>query len=370
MSDFTTDQQGQFKVTGLPAGHGTLSLDNQQANEYEQLAPLAIEVPAKEPITIRVTCKATHLVTGRVLDTQHHPLAGVAATLGVFVKQGWQYDCSKRLTAVTGADGGYQVAVPMENAVMLLSLAKAGYRQLTSDILTNVVSTDKPARDTLDDAVMGACTATIHGTVCDAAGKPVKGATVVSAEGGLTNRAITDEAGDFTLSNQPDGELHLVAATPTGGGFVTCAEHATDIRITCTPGKIAKPHDIALVLALLEADSKLPKDQRHFNRSDTIRALADSDLALALRLSTSGDEPVSEGLRAYLLARQAEKDPSSVSEILVQLRSLKNANCKLYAAVEMGIAVAPTDLELAERYICIVRPIYNRVDARQWLGHN
>ena len=53
------------------------------------------------------------------------------------------------------------------------------------------------------------------------AGRPVAGATVVSAEGGLQARAVTDAAGAFTLDKQPEGVLHLVAATPSGGGVAT-----------------------------------------------------------------------------------------------------------------------------------------------------
>ncbi len=104
---------------------------------------------------------------------------------------------------------------------------------------------------------MAACTAMVHGKVCDADGKPVPGATVVSAEGGLTARAITDAAGAFTLAEQPEGELHLIAATPTGGGVATCKEDAAGGH-HLHPGTVANPADIPLALKLLDADSKLP----------------------------------------------------------------------------------------------------------------
>ncbi len=45
--------------------------------------PLAIEVPAKEPIAVRVTRIAMHTVSGRVVDTRQQPLAGVTATFSV-----------------------------------------------------------------------------------------------------------------------------------------------------------------------------------------------------------------------------------------------------------------------------------------------
>ena len=253
---FVTDQQGKFEVSGLPVGKGTLTLaynepcyawKGAQISELNRAEPgLAIEVPAKEPITLVVARKALHTVSGRVLDAQHHPLAGVKATFQLFVTGDW------KKTAVTGTDGGYQLMdIPAGMKINLLSLEKAGYRQrFTDKRLTN------DGKEIIEDAVMVACPATVRGKVCDADGKPVQGATVVSAEGGLATRAVTDTAGAFTLPNQPLGELHLVAATPTGGGVATCTEQATDIRIICTPALVATPSDIPLALALLDADKE------------------------------------------------------------------------------------------------------------------
>ena len=353
--DFLTDQHGKFTVTNLPAGQGTCALLSNP-DVWDLPEPLNIEVPAKEPMAITLTHVVQHTVRGRVVDSGHHPLAGVTATFSVTNNYSWW---PQEMTAVTDKDGGYQLAkIPAGQKVTLLALELAGYAQPIDGVLTNAGS------DRIADAVMMACTATVHGKVRDANGKPVKDATVVSVEGGRSARAVTDDTGAFTLSNQPACTLHLLAATPTGGGLATVnapkAGAGTDILITCTPGRIVQPCDIALVQRLLDADSKLPRDQRRYNRSDTLRALADVDLELALRLSATGNAPVSEGLRAYLLARQAKKDPSQVNKLLVQLNMLKNPACKLYAAVEMGMAVANTDPELAEQLYHLAKPIYDQ----------
>ncbi len=49
---------------------------------------------------------------------------------------------------------------------------------------------------------------------------------------------------------------------------------------------------------------------------------------------------------------------------LAQLNLLHDPTCKLYAAVEMGIAVAKTDPGLAEQLYQIAKPIYDSGDAR------
>ena len=284
---------------------------------------------------------------------RHRPLADVTVT--------FEMDDDNRgairVATITDANGYYQlVNIPAQRRLNLIALAKAGYCQRNTITLTN------DGKDSnIDDAVMAACTTAVRGKVYNSAGKPLQGATVVSVESGLSTRVITDASGAFILTNQPEGELHLIAATTTGGGLATCSGQHLYVNINCMPGKAAHPVDIQLVQELLDADNKLPREQRRFNRSETLRLLADIDLELAVRLSQQGAEPVSEGLRAYLLGKQAEKEPAQVGEILAQLNLLKNTDCKLYASVEMGIAVAKRNPELAGQLYSIAKPIYDKV---------
>ncbi len=352
-TDFATDQQGKFTVSGLQAGKGTVYLNNyfyRVPADWALAEPLDIEVPAKEPIAIKLTRINRRTVHGRVVDAQHHPLSGVTVT--ALVGFGWP----PQMTAITGTDGDYLLEmIPAKQEVSLLSLAKPGYCLPISGKLPAT------SDDTIADVALAACTASVQGKVCDAGGKPVAGATVVSAEAGPDNRAVTDAAGAFTLSGQPEGELHLVAATPTGGGLAACTAPAANIRITCTPGLLAQSCDVPLAMKLFDADSKLPAAQRRFKSEEAIREIADIDPDSALRLAAmTGDEPLSEGLHAYLLARKAEVNPAQVEENLVQLNTLKDDNYKLYAAVEMGIAVVRSDPELAERLYAIAKTIYDR----------
>ncbi len=198
--------------------------------------PLAIEVPSKEPITVKVTRMGMRTVSGRVVDTRHHPLAGVTVTFQIV--EGDRPARSHQMTAVTGADGGYQLAkIPAGVEVDLLSLEKAGYRQCLTGTLTN------DGRDTIGDAVMAA----LHGHgawegVRDADGKPVPGATVVS-RGRRAGRPHHHGC---------DGRLH--AERPAGRRAAPGRRHpdrrraghrATGsqcgFRITCTPGARRRP---------------------------------------------------------------------------------------------------------------------------------
>ncbi len=349
---FNTDQLGHFEAIGLPAGKGTFNLDleDSEAYEWDLPTPLAIEVPSKEPLIIKVQRITLRSVTGRVVDSQRLPLSGVTATFSAQLRQGW---APHTLTTVTGADGCYKIQrIPKGVSVNLLSLSKTGYRQHSAGTLNNA------GQDTLGDAVMLACSTVVYGKVCDINGKPVPGATVVSVEGGLTARAVTDEAGAFTLASQPSGELHLVAATPTGAGLATWPGNIPAV-ITWKSSIVANPTDIPLALRILDAESKLPKPQRRFSRADALRALADVDLDRAEKLAMTGDKPIPDGLRAYLLGKEAEKNPANVK--LSQLESLQNPVCKLYAAVETGMAVINTNPKLADQLYHMARTIYDSV---------
>ena len=302
---FTTDEHGRFEVSGLPAGKGTFQPVNpdDRAFEWKVSGPLEIEVPVNKPLAITMTRSMKQMVTGRVVDTQNHPLPGVTATF-ISYQKGIPIP-SEPITAITGKDGYYRLAnIADGTRVILVTVTKTGYCRLLTGPLTN------GGKMTIPDAVLAACDATVRGTVRDADGKPVADATVVSAEVGVSARAVTDATGAFTLAAQPAvPELHLVAATPTGGGVAVCAEKATDVHITWTPSTIAKPVDLELAQALLAADLKLPREQRRFNRTDTLHLIADYDFELATRLALAGDEPPPPGLRAYLLGKLAEKRP-------------------------------------------------------------
>ncbi len=328
----------------------------------EDPLPLNIKVPVTEPIAITLKRIPRQTVHGRVLDAQHHPCGGVLARFAIFGNNPWPEEPE----VMTDKNGNYQLQIPTGSKVSLLSLEGNSYRLTDYGLQTN------NGRDLIGDAVMVPSTAVVQGKVCDTDGKPMPGATVVSMEGGLAIRAITDVAGAFMLPRQPACTLHLVAATPTGGGLATVSPlppakekrqeqsiFGKNVLIICKPARSIPPCDTALALSLLEADAKLPHQQRQFNRTETLRLMADVDLEQVVRLCDNGKEPVAEGLRAYLLARQAEKAPAQVKDFLIQLNLLNDPACKLFAAVEMGLAVVKNDPALAEQLYLVAKPIYD-----------
>ena len=74
--------------------------------------------------------------------------------------------------------------------------------------------------------------------------------------------------------------------------------------------------------------------------------------------------PITEGLRAYLLGKQVERDPAKADDIIAQLNVLKEPLCKLYAEVEVGIAVAASNPALAEQLYQSAKPAFDG-----WLKH-
>ena len=304
-----------------------------------------------------ILCAGT-AISGTVVNAAGNPLAGIPVRLRYWrdrtsyheVPAAWQ----ARFTDHAAEDGTWKLPGLPKTGEFVAVLALDDDRYVHEE---QVVTVGAGERAAAVHFTAHPC-ATVSGKVCNAAGKPVQGATVVSVEGGLSARTITDDAGAFTLANQPLGDLHLLAATSTGGGLATYQAH--EPAIICTSGTVADPTDIPLALQWLDADKRLPEDQRRFNRTETLHQLADLDLETALRLAMIEREPVADGLRAYLLGKQAEQNPAKAGELLVQLNLLTNTECKFYAAIELGIAVAPTDQELAERLYLMAKEIYDR----------
>ena len=85
---FTTDRYGLFEVSGQPAGKGTLILvADWKPDDWERIVPLDIDVPGKEQVVVKLNRMVWHTVSGRVVDTKNHPLAGVTATFLVAKSQ-------------------------------------------------------------------------------------------------------------------------------------------------------------------------------------------------------------------------------------------------------------------------------------------
>lgn len=348
-----TDAEGHFTANGLPAGKGTLSLVKLWDISWEMDKPLEIELPAKDPISVVVRRTQYCTVRGRVVDTAQRPLDGVTVTFSAKVYEGRE---PKLLAVTTRDDGYYQLDdIPAGVHVVLRSLEKTGYQQTPTNLSI------KAGERTPDDLVMAACNTTVHGIVRTGDGTPVPNATIISVEGGMDTRATTDANGAFTLPQQPEGVLHLIAAAADGGGVATSTGNATDAVITFTPSLIAKPCDIPLALQLLDDDAKLPEEQRLFNRPDVIRAIADIDLAQAMALATADGVQLSDQLRAYLLGKLAETDPEKAAKVgTAELEMVADDHYRLYAAIQLGLAVHQRDPILSEHCYAIAKGIYDQ----------
>lgn len=156
----TTGDDGHFEFKGLPAGPVELYGFTRTG---AHVAEVTVTAPARDVV---LTVKQGRRVKGRAVDERGAPLAGVRVDEQV----------------VTGADGRFAAEVQEEGD---LELSLDGYQLLVLE---------KPAGD-LGDVVLRR-TPTIEGSVVDAEGRPVSGASV---RAGLSEATVSDTAGRFSL---------------------------------------------------------------------------------------------------------------------------------------------------------------------------
>jgi protocatechuate 3,4-dioxygenase beta subunit len=156
----TTGDDGHFEFKGLPPGPVELYGFTRTG---APVAEVKVTAPARDVV---LTVKQGRRVKGRAVDEHGAPLAGVRVDEQV----------------VTGADGRFAAEVQEEGD---LELSLDGYQLRVLE---------KPAGD-LGDVVLRR-TPTIEGTVVDAEGRPVSGASV---RAGLSESTASDAAGRFSL---------------------------------------------------------------------------------------------------------------------------------------------------------------------------
>jgi hypothetical protein len=169
----TSAADGTFEFKGLPTGPVELYGFTPTG---APVAEVKVTAPAREVV---LTVKQGRRVKGRAVDERGAPLAGVHVDD--------QF--------VTATDGRFAVELQEEAE---LELACDGYQ---------LVVLEKPAAD-LGDVVLRR-TPTIEGTVVDAEGRPVSGATL---RAGLVDSTATDAAGRFSLPVPAAGPVEVFAS--------------------------------------------------------------------------------------------------------------------------------------------------------------
>jgi protocatechuate 3,4-dioxygenase beta subunit len=174
-----------------------------------------------KPVTIALEPAASVALTGRVVDDDGKPLAGVKVGLSLVlmddvVHEPWRgfSNLPSPEPPVTGADGRFRVTTLelvlasmdlMPGATVAVYVNKPGYSGVTSRRVTLAMRADT----SLGDVRLPVSRRTVTGTVVDADGRPVVGADVKVHDFGDV-RTKTAKDGTFRLDAAPHGPLTLI----------------------------------------------------------------------------------------------------------------------------------------------------------------
>lgn len=184
-------------------------------------------------------------------------------------------------------------------------------------------------------------------TVLDPDGKPVAGALVISAEAGMSALAATDEAGEFTLTDQPAGEITLLAAKERSFAALPYQPGGAAL-LTLAPAPPQPPQDIARGAQLLEELLQETAGKRYYARDALPFELLPYDRERAKELLPAVGGP----LAGYALAQSgiehaAEVSREEIDECLEQIAQMNELSMQLQAYARVGTALAERDPALA-----------------------
>jgi protocatechuate 3,4-dioxygenase beta subunit len=192
----TSDERGNFRVDGLAPGHYQLKA---QALGHAGTVLRSVKVPSAAPVTVAL--QVAGVIEGFVVDAQGRPASGAEVQVSGRTPQ----------VVTTGEGGGFSVEV--EPGTHTVSARRGDEAGSLDGPLT--VAAGKTVRDVR--VRLGQGSALEGRVVARATGAPVPGASVdVSPHGdsGDSGRAVTDEAGRFSVKGLAPGSYDLAVSAP------------------------------------------------------------------------------------------------------------------------------------------------------------
>jgi hypothetical protein len=192
----TSDERGSFRVDGLAPGNYQL---RAQALGHASTVLRSVKVPSAAPVTVAL--QVAGVIEGFVVDAQGHPASGAEVQVSGRTPQ----------VVTTGEGGGFSVEV--EAGSHTVSARRGDEAGSLEGRLT--VAAGKTVRDVR--VRLGQGSALEGRVVARATGAPVAGASVdVSPHGdsGDSGRAVTDEAGRFSVKGLAPGSYDLAVSAP------------------------------------------------------------------------------------------------------------------------------------------------------------
>ena len=228
--------KGELSSSNLQGNTPTLSFHEHGRRDPKKALVLAIAPrgyawpkpalvkPAElaKPVIVALEPAAPVALTGRVVNDDGKPLAGVTVGLSLvllddIVHESWRYSWGGRRdkeTVVTDADGRFRIATfqspngdigLLPGSTVAVYVNKPGFAGVMSKRVTLAKGNDT----TVGDIPLPVAKRTIAGTVVDADGKGVGGASVKVRNFGDVGTK-TGKDGTFRLEAVPDGPLNLV----------------------------------------------------------------------------------------------------------------------------------------------------------------
>ena len=240
---WTTGADGRFRIHGLPKGKVVvLAVAPNLAEGRSRTIALA----AGETVTdVEITLTAGTIITGRVTDQHGAPVAGaeIKATPAIGVP----------LSAFTDGDGRYKLG-PLAGTLELVATAY-GHGDARRTLELSPVRGTTPAEQR-EDLTLVVADAILAGTIDDAAGATVAGATVeMLSSPHAGRRAVSGADGTFQLDMLPAGPHRVRVTHPDYPPVELEAEASTAGR---TRARLRIPLGGAVTGVLLEAATGAP----------------------------------------------------------------------------------------------------------------
>jgi hypothetical protein len=247
-----------------------------------------------------------------------------------------------RAPLMTDAGGRFMLTPLRANSRITLKAHKDNYRFLSAGVVTT-----KDGQFVASDTVLEPLTFQVSGQVVNADNQPVAGATVISPDGAVGAKAITDDGGHFTLQRLPKGEVLVLA---TKDGQIGQARGAGEVAVTLAPAQLPQGNDLWRAYAIVEEAWIASRDSGYDSRAVLPAVLAPYDPDLVLQLATDPYGHVPDWTLAASIAALAQYDPfKALMWAPPQLARITDEHLRFTATLALAEGLNETAPDLSAR---------------------